>query len=313
MNKHLVIATAAAVLSLTSCKESSQFEGYKKSEMGVNYKFFNHDESGATPKEGDGVGITFTFKKQANDSLLGDSKNASQDGSGVMKYILPKSSFAGSIEDGIMMMAKGDSASFMISADSFYLKNQKMQSLPPGFKPGEYLKVNIKIKEMKSRKELEENQKQQQAEMEKERARLQAEEKPALDKYIADNKITSKPTASGLIYIEEKKGKGAHPKAGDSVIVHYAGALLNGEEFENSFKRGEPISFQLGMGRVIPGWEEGIVLMTKGTKAKLVIPSALAYGAQGNRGIAPFSPLVFELELVDIKPGSAPTTQAPIK
>ncbi|MGZ4038880.1 MAG: FKBP-type peptidyl-prolyl cis-trans isomerase, partial [Bacteroidia bacterium] len=280
MNKHLLIATAAAALISTSCKESSQFEGYKKSETGVNYKFFNHDESGVTPKEGDGVGITFTFKKQSNDSLLGDSKNASQDGSGVMKYILPKSSFVGSIEDGIMMMAKGDSASFIISADSFYLKNQKMQALPPGFKPGEQLKVNIKVVEMKSKKELEENQKQQRAEMEKERTRLQAEEKPAMDKYIADNKITARPTASGLIYIEEKKGKGAHPKPGDSVSVHYAGTLLNGEEFDNSFKRGEPISFQLGIGMVIPGWEEGIMLMTKGTKAKLLIPSGLAYGAQ---------------------------------
>lgn len=312
MNKHLVIATAAAI-SLASCSESSPFEGYKKSEAGVTYKFFNHDEAGATPKEGDGVGITFTFKKQSNDSLLGDSKNASQDGSGVMKYILPKSSFAGSIEDGIMMMAKGDSASFIISADSFYLKNQKMNALPPGFKPGEHLKVNIKIVEMKNKKELEENQRQQQAEMEKERTRLQGEEQPSFDKYLADNKITAKPTASGLIYVEEKKGKGVFPKPGDTVVVHYAGTLLSGQEFDNSFKRGEPITFPLGSGMVIQGWEEGLQLMNKGAKGKLIIPSSLAYGGQGNRGIAPYSPLVFEVEMVDVKPGAASAKGAPAK
>ncbi len=303
MNKKLVITTAAAVLALTACK-NSDYEGYTKAESGLHYKFFTHDESGVTPHEGDGVAFKYVIKRHSDDSVLVDSKAVSRDGSGVTKFILPKSSFVGSIEDALMMLAKGDSAAFILSADSFFLKTNKMQALPPYIKPGEHLTIIIKLTEIKNKAELEANQKMQQEEMAKETARLQAAEQPAFEKHIADNKITAKPTPTGLIFIEEKKGKGAMAKPGDSIAVHYAGTLLDGTEFDNSFKRGEPIGFVVGIGRVIPGWEEALQLMSKGTKAKIVIPSNLAYGPQGNQGIAPYSTLVFELEIVDIFPAS---------
>ena len=212
--------------------------------------------------------------------------------------LFPKSSFAGSIEDGLAMMGQGDSASFIIKADSFYLKTQRFNELPPYIKPGDNLVVTIKIHEVKSKKEIEENQKQQQAEMEKMMAERQAQEQPALDKYLADNKITTKPTASGLFFIDVKKGTGPKPKATDNVVVHYTGTLLDGTKFDSSLDRGEPATFPLN--QVIPGWTEGIQLMSKGGKAKLIIPSGLGYGPQGSGPIPPYSTLVFEVELLDI-------------
>ena len=296
MNKHLLLSAAAATLAFSSCK-NSEFEGYEKTEGGLYYKFFNHDENGLKPNIGDGVAFSYIIKKQSNDSLLVDSKTVSRDGSGITKFLMPKSSFAGSVEDALMMMAKGDSASFIISADSFFLKTQKAPSLPPHIRPGDRLVVTIKVAEVKTKKEIEEIQKQEQARMEQEMQKRQAEEKPTLDKYLADNKITAKPTASGLIYIETKKGSGASPKPTDTVTVHYNGTFLDGRVFDSSIGK-QPAVFPLG--GVIPGWIEGLQLMKKGGKAKLIIPSNLAYG-QGNQGIPPFSTLLFDVELIDIK------------
>lgn len=297
MNKLPVLTASIALLAFAACK-NSEFEGYEKADNGMHYKFYNKVEGAKSPTEGDGVGFSFTIKKHSNDSILVDSKSVSRDGSGVFRYILPKSSFVGSIEDGLAMMGQGDSASFIIKADSFYLKTQRFNELPPYIKPGDNLVVTIKIHEVKSKAEIEENQKQQKAEMEKMMAERQAQEQPALDKYLADNKITTKPTASGLYFIDVKKGSGAKPKATDNVVVHYTGTLLDGTKFDSSLDRGEPATFPLN--QVIPGWTEGIQLMSKGGKAKLIIPSGLGYGPQGSGPIPPYSTLVFEVELLDI-------------
>lgn len=297
MNKNILLTTSVAALALIACK-NSEFEGYTKADNGLHYKFYNHDENGTKPVEGDGVAFSFIIKQYSKDSVLVDSKNITGDGTGVFKYRLPKSSFNGSIEDGLAMMCKGDSASFIINADSFFLKTQRAKELPPHIKPGDHLTVTIKVKDIKGGKELEAEQKQQQAEMEKKMMEAQAAEQPKLDKYLADNKITTKPTASGLIYIETKKGSGLHPAATDQVVVHYTGTLLDGTKFDSSLDRGEPATFPLN--QVIPGWTEAIQLMAKGGKAKLIIPSSIGYGPQGNGPIAPYSSLVFEVELLDV-------------
>ncbi len=297
MNKITLLTASVAALALVSCK-NSEFEGYTTAENGLNYKFYNHDEAGVKPKEGDGVAFSFIIKQYSKDSVLVDSKNITGDGSGVFKYRLPKSSFAGSIEDGLAMMSKGDSASFIINADSFFLKTQRAKELPAHIKPGDHLLVIVKVKDIKNAQELEAEQKQQQAEREKQMMEMQAAEAPAWEKYLAENKITTKPTASGLIYIELKKGSGPRPAATDQVVVHYTGTMLNGEKFDSSVDKGQPATF--GLNQVIPGWTEGLQLMQKGGKAKLVIPSALGWGAQGFQGIPPFAPVTFTVELIDV-------------
>ncbi|KAA8996349.1 FKBP-type peptidyl-prolyl cis-trans isomerase [Affinibrenneria salicis] len=109
-----------------------------------------------------------------------------------------------------------------------------------------------------------------------------------------------KKTASGLLYQVEAAGTGAAPKDSDTVVVNYKGMLVDGTEFDSSYKRGEPVSFRLD--GVIPGWTEGLKQVKKGGKIKLVIPPALAYSDTGVPGIPPNSTLVFEIELLDIKP-----------
>lgn len=110
-------------------------------------------------------------------------------------------------------------------------------------------------------------------------------------------------TASGLQYEVLEAGDGAKPTADDTVKVHYTGELLSGDVFDSSRERGEPVTF--GLGQVIPGWTEGLQLMSEGARYKLFIPAELAYGPGGNRAIGPNETLVFDVELLEINPQSA--------
>ncbi len=129
--------------------------------------------------------------------------------------------------------------------------------------------------------------------MEEEKARLSAE----LDKVAAG----FDETQSGLRYKIIQKGNGDKAEAGTQVSVHYEGSLLNGQVFDSSYKRNEPIAFQLGVGQVIQGWDEGICLLQVGDKARFVIPSTLGYGSAGAGGvIPPDATLIFDVELMKV-------------
>ncbi len=133
-----------------------------------------------------------------------------------------------------------------------------------------------------------------------------AGEKSAADgvKYLEENKKKEgvKTTTSGLQYKSLKEGSGAQPKATDTVTVNYRGTLIDGTEFDSSYKRGEAATFPLS--GVIKGWTEGLQLMKKGSKYQFVIPAGLAYGERSpGAGIPANSTLVFEVELIEIKAG----------
>ncbi len=108
-------------------------------------------------------------------------------------------------------------------------------------------------------------------------------------------------TESGLTYIVTKNGTGAQLKAGDTIIVNYTGMFTNGEKFDSSFDRGEPISFPLGAGRVIKGWDEGFQHFRIGDHATLIIPASIAYGSSGKGSIPPDTMLIFVVEVVGVK------------
>lgn len=121
------------------------------------------------------------------------------------------------------------------------------------------------------------------------------------EKFLTENatKEGVVTTASGLQYKVLTEGTGKSPKATDTVLVHYAGTLLNGTEFDSSYRRKEPIEFPLN--RVIAGWTEGVQLMKEGSKFRFFIPSKLAYGTRGaGRDIGPNETLIFEVELLKV-------------
>ncbi|HLK70885.1 MAG TPA: FKBP-type peptidyl-prolyl cis-trans isomerase [Steroidobacteraceae bacterium] len=135
----------------------------------------------------------------------------------------------------------------------------------------------------------------------------------AAEKFLAENskKPGVRTTTSGLEYQELRAGRGASPKTGDSVSVNYRGTLLNGTEFDSSYKRGEPATFEVG--HVIPGWNEALALMKPGAKWKLFIPPKLAYDLRPppGSGIQPGSMLIFEVELLSVKPAPASANPPP--
>lgn len=143
-----------------------------------------------------------------------------------------------------------------------------------------------------------------QAKMEKDAADNEAKGKAFRDKFAKEKGV--KTSSTGLLYKVEKAGTGDAPKDSDTVVVNYKGTLIDGKEFDNSYTRGEPLSFRLD--GVIPGWTEGLKNIKKGGKIQLVIPPDLAYGKTGVPGIPANSTLVFDVELLDIKP--APKAEA---
>ncbi|MCX2738379.1 FKBP-type peptidyl-prolyl cis-trans isomerase [Pontibacter anaerobius] len=126
-----------------------------------------------------------------------------------------------------------------------------------------------------------------------------------IQQYFQANNIdpaTVTKTSSGLYYQVLVEGTGDKVFPGDKVKVHYVGTLLNGTKFDSSIDRGEPYPLTVGVGQVIAGWDEGLQLMRDGEKARLFIPSHLGYGRRGSYSIPANSPLVFEVEVLEILP-----------
>ncbi len=141
---------------------------------------------------------------------------------------------------------------------------------------------------------------------------------PGVDDFHAGDGLTPKSFPDGLQYIDLSKGTGAVAHTNDIVVVQYSGWLSDGTLFDSSRGRNQPFSFTIGQGMVIPGWDEGVPGMAAGGYRKLIIPSALAYGPQGqqdpNTGatiIPPNATLTFEIQLISVKPGPTPTPTPP--
>ena len=143
-------------------------------------------------------------------------------------------------------------------------------------------------------------------------AKIEADKKKKAEEFAAnqlklvdDLKAGMQSTPSGLYYKITKTTDGISPQKGEQVSVHYAGKLIDGTEFDSSFKRNEPIDIAIGIGQVIKGWDEGILLLKEGETATLLIPSELGYGANGAGGVIPPNAwLIFDVELVKVKSNS---------
>ncbi len=201
------------------------------------------------------------------------------------------------VTEALNLMSKGSKASIIVPSAIAFGEQGRGQMIPPYTT----LLYDLELSDIMTKAQVEKEQKEQQRKAAEEKELAKKQEASKLQDYLKTNNIKATPTASGLIYIEKHKGTGPQATAGKTVKVHYTGTLLNGQKFDSSVDRGEPFSFTLGRGQVIPGWEEGIALMKQGGKARLIIPSKLAYGEDGRPSIPPSSTLVFEVELLEVK------------
>jgi FKBP-type peptidyl-prolyl cis-trans isomerase FkpA len=283
--KSLFIALALCMPLLTLAQQD---KGFKKTATGLKYLFFK-DEKGRLAVVDDVIKINFKMLT-ATDSLL---RNTWAEGGAIIAQA-QKPAFTGSLEETFLMMSAGDSAAFLISADSLFEKAIKAP-MPEFIKKGSFFKFIIKMEAVYTKQEYEELAK-------KEAAQIIEKEDAAIQAYMAAKNLKGVKQASGLYYAQITAGTGAKAEAGKTVSVHYTGMLLNGTKFDSSVDRGAPFDFGLGQGQVIKGWDEGIALMSVGEKGFLLIPSSLGYGARGaGEAIPPNSTLVFEVELLGIK------------
>ncbi len=259
---------------------------FQEHSSGLEYRFIEENPQAKKPSIGDGLVILLKYTTE-NDSVLFD---------GPFRVRLEEPSHkGGSIEDAFALMHLGDSAEFQINAKNFIRHTIKADIFPEFIKTDSKLKFYVRLKEILSPQEME----QMQAQLD---AQNKAAETMLLDDYIEKNEITTSPTQSGLIIIPLQQGKGKAAKQNDSLIVHYTGMFLDGTIFDSSVRRNEPFGFVLGKNQVIPAWEEALATMKIGDKIRLISPSALAYGKKGfGELIPPFSTLIFEVELLDIK------------
>lgn len=297
MKKLFNLAALCLLLSVTfmSCGPKSPFPGYKATENGLYYKQIVAGK-GPQLQMDDYIKVRLAY-------YLGDSLLFTTDDLPEAAYDQVRESvFKGDLYEGFRMMHAGDSMSFMINSDSIFRKQFRVPIIPDFVKPDVFLRWEVVVDEVYNQEEF---TKIQEAIAQKQMEAAAAKQQAADDEfqaYLEANGIKAQPTESGLVYVCTKKGKGPKPGYKQMVKVHYTGKLLDGRVFDSSVERGEPIEFQLGVGQVIPGWDEGIALMSKGEKGILYIPSKLAYGPrQAGELITPYSNLIFEVELVDFQ------------
>ncbi len=273
---------------IVSCG-NSQFRGYEKSDTGLYYKFHKKGDDTAKANIGDLVVVDMLYS--LDDSVLFDSRKISRE----LEFPVEPSQFQGDLYEGLLMMGEGDSATFLISADSFYLITARAPKLPPFVDSGSYMTFEIGMKSLMSKEE-KARRDQEMLDMRRE------QEQVDLNKYLEDNDISVEPTNSGLYYIPVKKGSGRKANKGEMVKIHMTVSLIDGMKIFSTKDRGEPIEYEFGRKFDTEGLEEAVGMMRKGGKANLIVPSKIAFGAQ-QRGqvIEPYSTLLYEVELVDIR------------
>lgn len=300
---------SVSLAGLTGCSSNSDFKKLK----GIEYKIIK-DAPGKTAQIGDIIEVHILAK--ADTMVLADSR-AQQQGKPVgLRVEEVKNS--GQFQAVFTKLSAGDSAVVRISCDTLLKANppQPGQQLPPWLKKGKMITVSLSVAAIKSMDEYKKEMEAKQAEMQKEMEQKAAVQMPIDDKilqeYLAKNNIKATKTASGLYYTISKEGTGATAKEGQMVTMNYIGKTLEGKQFDanvdENFKKlkdREPFTFPLGAHQVIKGWDEGVALLKKGSKATFYIPSPLAYGSQSpSPDIAPNSILVFNVEVLDIKDGT---------
>lgn len=277
-NTVYILAAVAALFTVAACG------GMKKSEKGYEYSVVTKGEGKAVGSDTTALLYAhYSLANETNDSILVETFTK---GSPVYIPVVEPN-----FREVFQQLSVGDSVVIKINADSFFM-NSFGQPRPPYFKEGDNVLFRIKVVDIMNEGELRKKQ-------EDERKNMLEQDSIGRAKMIGTlNNVQT--TESGLTYEVMKKGSAKKVSKGQKVTVLYKGYLLNGQVFDENLTEGFK-DLPVGLGQVIPGWDEMLQLMHVGEKVKVVIPWKLAYGPQGMQTIPPFSTLVFEMEVVSAK------------
>jgi len=277
------------LLIVIACQRGPEYPGFSKAENGIYYQLHKIGEEEDKVQLSDYVTANITYKT-LKDSVFFQ---------GMRKLQLPGvNNYTGSINDCFMMLAEGESATFVISSGDFYKKTLETD-LPPFLSESDMMKVTLDIIEI-----------QTEAEYEKEKEAFLNwiedfgdYEKVILQQFLNRKKLPVQPTNSGLFYLKLKEGNGKKVVIGDTITVNYEGKFLNGKYFDSTIKRNQPFQFVYGTEwQVVKGLEEAIGMMSMGEKSLFILPSELAFGTEGSSTgiIPPFTSLIFEVEILEV-------------
>ncbi|MGZ3873783.1 MAG: FKBP-type peptidyl-prolyl cis-trans isomerase [Mucilaginibacter sp.] len=280
----------AAVFAINAHAQNAM----QRTPKGALYQIYTHN-TGEKIKLDDI--ITFQYiQKTDKDSILYSTYVSGQPG---QARIQPSRSLADLMEI-FPLLTVNDSLLVKVPTDSIFMGHEEQR--PPFFPKGSNLNFTIKIQKVQP--------------LDAFMAEIKQAEITGTDNYIAAHKLNLQTTPTGLRYVITQPSAKRKPVKGDTLLVNYAGRTLDDKVFDTSIeaiaknaglqqpgRTYEPLTVVAGAGGIIPGWEEGLLLLNEGSKATFVIPSNLAYGAQGSGLIKPFSTLVFDIELVKVIPG----------
>ncbi|MDR0970222.1 MAG: FKBP-type peptidyl-prolyl cis-trans isomerase [Lentimicrobiaceae bacterium] len=280
-----VFAMAISMLAF-ACGDSDPFKDFEKAENGVNIKYHKRGAESAKPQVGDFAYFSMSY-------FVGDSMYFnSNDFAGERPFPVREPEFVGDMNAALSLLNIGDSVTIGILVDSMFIDPQGNLALPQGVEPGDPSYFNIQLNRIQTKEAYEAEQEiflQQQKE----------QEIALLNAYLAQNKGDKKP--SGLVVIEDVKGKGNFPKKGDVMKLKFAISSLEGEPFFST--QGESVDVEYGKEVDTKGFNEGIGYMKQGGKYRLVVPSELAFGSEGfpMAGIPPYFGMIYEVEVVEMK------------
>ena len=323
------LALAAGVLSaasfLSSCNKGADFA---KTKSGMEYKIFKNtngkyesrdvaggEDAGYKDRVGKVMSAHIEYRT-SGDSVMMKSRERQF---GVPVRIPLEALTAkqlGAEPEAFSLLQPGDSGVFRFNADTLYKRNARQLAPANLKKKGNFIILTVKAVALQPREaamaEAMADQQKMMAEQQKQMRAYAATQDKAdettLQDYLKKNNLTNaQKTPSGVYVITTQPGTGPNAKPGQLVTVQYRGSLLDGKEFDSSAKHGgQPFTFPLGRGQVIPGWDDALQQLSKGSKATILIPSSLAYGKQGSPPAIPAnSPLRFDVELTDVQDAPA--------
>jgi FKBP-type peptidyl-prolyl cis-trans isomerase len=272
-------------LLITSCNGKKK-DNYQLTDSGLRYRFIEQMK-GRKPQPGDIMRVHLLYRDVKgrvlyNSNELGDA----------FVLQLTEPSFKGGLEEGFALMGEGDSAIFLLPADSVFDKMFK-RVMPPSVNKGDLLSFEVRLKKIMKPDEYKNEQKEI-------GTKRKGEEATRIDLFLLNNNIKAEPVEDGVWFVKLKEGKGLRPVPGDSVYIHYTGKFLDGSSFDGTGGSINPLSYILGEGTHLDAWEKAVAGMNEGAVVRLVLRSDKAYGEAGFGPVPPNTPVTYDIELIRV-------------